>query len=210
MVGDGHEFERAPGVGDGQGSLACCSPWGCKESDTTERLKNNNNNMGCLGFLTVWCWILRVTIPKGQGQSAWCIYNPASEITWCHCYHVLSVKEVIRICLGSRERDRSLPPLLSGRTLKVTLEEQVEWEILLWSSLQNRTCHTSEVESRPPPCPIWLILWSNILNYLWEMQRGILGHISGTREIPKSTECKLNNYKHSLSISKAHAELLKK
>ena len=35
---DGHEFEQAPGVGDGQGSLACCSPWDCKESDTTEPL----------------------------------------------------------------------------------------------------------------------------------------------------------------------------
>ena len=35
---DGHEFEQAPGVGDGQGSLACCSPWGHKESDTTEQL----------------------------------------------------------------------------------------------------------------------------------------------------------------------------
>ena len=33
---DGHEFEQAPGVGDGQGSLACYSPWGHKESDTTE------------------------------------------------------------------------------------------------------------------------------------------------------------------------------
>ena len=33
---DWHEFEYAPGVGDGQGSLACCSSWGCKESDTTE------------------------------------------------------------------------------------------------------------------------------------------------------------------------------
>ena len=32
---DGHEFEQAPGVGDGLGSLACCSPWGHKESDTT-------------------------------------------------------------------------------------------------------------------------------------------------------------------------------
>ena len=31
---DGHEFEQAPGVGDGQGSQACCSPWGHKESDT--------------------------------------------------------------------------------------------------------------------------------------------------------------------------------
>ena len=35
---DGHEFELAPRVGDGQGSLACCNPWGCKELDTTERL----------------------------------------------------------------------------------------------------------------------------------------------------------------------------
>ena len=34
----GHEFEQAPGVGDGQGSLVCCSPWGHKESDTTEQL----------------------------------------------------------------------------------------------------------------------------------------------------------------------------
>ena len=30
------EFEQAPGAGDGQGSLACCNPWGCKELDTTE------------------------------------------------------------------------------------------------------------------------------------------------------------------------------
>ena len=29
-------FEQDPGVGDGQGSLACCNPWGHKESDTTE------------------------------------------------------------------------------------------------------------------------------------------------------------------------------
>ena len=33
---NGYEFEQAPGVG--QGSLECCSPWGCKESDMTERL----------------------------------------------------------------------------------------------------------------------------------------------------------------------------
>ena len=35
---DGHEFEWTPGVGDGQGGLVCCCPWGHKESDTTERL----------------------------------------------------------------------------------------------------------------------------------------------------------------------------
>ena len=35
---DGHEFEQAPRVGDGQGSLVCCSPWGHKELDATEQL----------------------------------------------------------------------------------------------------------------------------------------------------------------------------
>ena len=36
---NGHEFEQALGVGDGQESLACCSPWSHKDSDTTEQLK---------------------------------------------------------------------------------------------------------------------------------------------------------------------------
>ena len=39
---DGHEFEQARGVDDGQGCLACCSPWGHKKSDVTNRLNNNN------------------------------------------------------------------------------------------------------------------------------------------------------------------------
>ena len=37
---NGHEFEQAPGDGEGQGSLAFCSPWGHKELDTTEQLNN--------------------------------------------------------------------------------------------------------------------------------------------------------------------------
>ena len=35
---DGHEFGSTPGVGDGQGGLACYSPWGCTELDRTEQL----------------------------------------------------------------------------------------------------------------------------------------------------------------------------
>ena len=35
---DAHEFEQTLGAADGLGSLACCSPWGHKESDTTDRL----------------------------------------------------------------------------------------------------------------------------------------------------------------------------
>jgi len=37
---NGHDFEQAPGDGAEQGSLTCCSPWGCKELDTTEQLNN--------------------------------------------------------------------------------------------------------------------------------------------------------------------------
>ena len=38
---NGHEFEQAPGDGEGQGSLACCNPWGHKKSDMTQQLNNN-------------------------------------------------------------------------------------------------------------------------------------------------------------------------
>ena len=40
---NGHEFEQTLGVGDGQGSLACSSPWGLEESDMTERLNNRSD-----------------------------------------------------------------------------------------------------------------------------------------------------------------------
>ena len=44
---NGHEFEGALGVADGQGSLACCSPWGCKELNTTEWLNCTELNNLC-------------------------------------------------------------------------------------------------------------------------------------------------------------------
>ena len=47
---NGHEFEQAPRVGDGQGSLACCSPWGHKELDMTEWL--NWTELNCCDAAT--------------------------------------------------------------------------------------------------------------------------------------------------------------
>ena len=41
---NGHEFEKALGDGEKQGSLACCSSWGHKELDMTERLNNSNHS----------------------------------------------------------------------------------------------------------------------------------------------------------------------
>ena len=43
---NGHEFEKAPGVGDGQGGLACYGPWGWEELDTTWQL-NNSPSVKC-------------------------------------------------------------------------------------------------------------------------------------------------------------------
>ena len=47
---NGHEFEQTLGNGEGQGSLVCCVPWGCKESDMTEQLNNKirDLNIGSL------------------------------------------------------------------------------------------------------------------------------------------------------------------
>ena len=47
---NGHEFEQTLGAGDGQGGLACCSPWGHKDSDTTERLNWNEHLILLLCF----------------------------------------------------------------------------------------------------------------------------------------------------------------
>ena len=54
---DGHEFRQAPGVGEGQESLARCSPWGHKELDMTELLNKNNMTLYLsylLGTYNLW------------------------------------------------------------------------------------------------------------------------------------------------------------
>ena len=69
---NGHEFEQAPGVDDGQGSLTCCSPWGRKELDMTERLSNKYQNEShqifeiliLLGIIELLCTQSRKTSVK--------------------------------------------------------------------------------------------------------------------------------------------------
>ena len=51
---NGHEFEQALGDGDGQGGLVCCSPWGCKELHTTERL-NWPTELRLVRTFWQWC-----------------------------------------------------------------------------------------------------------------------------------------------------------
>ena len=56
---NGHEFEQTLGDGEGQRNLACCSPWGRKESDTIEQLNNNNIRKMKCGNSSVKCDVIR-------------------------------------------------------------------------------------------------------------------------------------------------------
>ena len=92
--GDGHESEWTPGVGDGQGGLACCDSWGPKESDTTERLDWTELNWGgiyrILGFLVgkmgqPWTWV--------QRKERACFYKetpPPLQATWRYIFYSLA------------------------------------------------------------------------------------------------------------------------
>ena len=50
----GHEFEHALGDSEGQGSLACCTPWGCKESDTTDKTDSFFVGVSHSGYIDIW------------------------------------------------------------------------------------------------------------------------------------------------------------
>ena len=90
---DGHEFEQALGVGDGQGSLACCSPWGFKESDMTEQLKW----LGELSLLSKLfmplCNLNFTEYPLGKARWILCLMNKDSESQKEHLQGVLEGRE---------------------------------------------------------------------------------------------------------------------
>ena len=78
----GHEFEWTPGDGDGQGGLACCDSWGCKESDTTERLNWLTDwTLLSLEIFHGWTWylapsFLSLTHPR----------HPVGQTHWSSCH----------------------------------------------------------------------------------------------------------------------------
>ena len=69
---NGHEFEQVPGVGEGQGNLACCSPWGHRESDKTEWL-NNNKYDHVFNSLIIW---VTVSVDCSVPKSCLTLWNP--------------------------------------------------------------------------------------------------------------------------------------
>ena len=92
------EFEWTPGVGDGQGGLACCNSWGGKESDTTERLNWTELNM-CLWFLKLPQPVLLLRgVPWGQraqraGATVRTVRN-SGRLDIVNCWIKLSPKPV--------------------------------------------------------------------------------------------------------------------
>ena len=70
----GHEFEQTQGDGDGQGSLACCCPWGRKESDMTEQLNNNSSAKERITLSSEVCGTLLsrepISLASAQGTMA--------------------------------------------------------------------------------------------------------------------------------------------
>ena len=94
---NGHKFGPAPGVGDGQGNLACCSSWGCKESDMTEQLNWTDRNNWNL-FLTVL-----------EAGSLWSLCQNA----WVLVRALLWVVDIWHPALSSRGRKRELWSLQS-------------------------------------------------------------------------------------------------
>ena len=79
----GHEFEQAPGDGEGWRSLVCYSPWGCKVSDTTEQLNNN--------------FILSGAIFPVFSSSILGTYRPGEFTFQCHTFLPLhTINEILR------------------------------------------------------------------------------------------------------------------
>ena len=84
---NGQEFEQALGVGDGQGRLACCSPWDRKELDMTEQL--NWTETGWSKKLLMIEHIEARDVFSAKRQNLWCRSCPSSRWKWipfCHGY----------------------------------------------------------------------------------------------------------------------------
>ena len=103
----GHEFEQALGVGDGQGGLACCSPWGHKESDTTERLNwtelNWSNYTSTVGYIFFSLNCLYVFVETQLITFGGCILIHCIPFHWSIClywyqYHTSQFLELSSLC----------------------------------------------------------------------------------------------------------------
>ena len=88
---NGHEFEQAPGHGEGQGGLMWCSPWGGKEADTIEQLNNNNKGISILQFSSVAQSCPTLCDPMNHSMPGLPVHHQLLEFTQTHVHRVSDV-----------------------------------------------------------------------------------------------------------------------
>ena len=102
---NGHEFEQTQGDGEGQGSLVCCSSWGHKESDMTERL-HFHFSLSCIG--------------EGNGNplQCFCLENPRDGGAWWAAVYGVAQSRTRLKRLSSRSTQTSFSALLRERAFQ--------------------------------------------------------------------------------------------
>ena len=101
---NGHESEEILGDSGGQRSLVCCSPRGCKEPDTTEQLKNNNN-ISSYGWTILWFLLV-----CGWSCSVW-----PGEYVWIEYKNAWKDLEISKLWAQRHQWPRSYYPLPQGQ-----------------------------------------------------------------------------------------------
>ena len=150
---DGHEFEQALGIGDRQRSLACCSPWGRKELDTTERLNwtewfsGKESTWQCRrqGF-DPWVWKIRWRRNGNPLQDS-CLDKPMDRRDWQATVHGVAKKWDMTEWLNSnnsrhnveQQISRASSSLLTGTFYLCKLSR---WVLLLSHFSHVRLCVT--------------------------------------------------------------------
>ena len=112
----GHEFDETPGVGDGQGGLLCCGPWGCKESDVTElnwiKFYHSRHNFYFIVFEIIYILNLRLFLFSNNYISRYYVY-----------YFIILVsvqfsRSVMSYTLQPHESQHARPPCLLLQIIK--------------------------------------------------------------------------------------------
>ena len=113
---DGHEFAQALGDGEGQGSLACCSPWGHKESDTTEQLTrslsssrfSSADRQDC-GFPSSWWGYIAPHSTRYKSPTTGWAATPQDGVSHTHTKPGLSTLSTVSCLTGQAGPSFSLP-----------------------------------------------------------------------------------------------------
>ena len=121
---DGYEFEQALGVSDGQGSLACCSPWSCKESDTTEQLNWTEVGMDSKEVCVCVCVCVLVA------QSCWLCDPMDCSLPGSSVHGILQARILEWVAItfsrgSSQSRDQTWVCCIAGRFFTVWVTKEV-------------------------------------------------------------------------------------